>query len=303
MSEFQKEANLTFRYGESLTATAESRMTENASFGSLTAGVSTLETDYQPGGRVTFILTVVNRTRKTLPLFTLSDNLGSYAFAGKGHESILSPLDLAEQARYFYNGMPMGVVRAVLSESGVEFPLPALPVGSAAVIYTAAVNQYASPAADGAVQSVITWDDPLTGEPMRAVHRLPVRRRPEVILKKQVGFSLGEGEKHFFIRYTISNSGNETAVKAQLTDQLPIGASLKAVALRGIPVPEQFFQYENGLFTLPVIGRLDAPLLPSQDAKQGFLAIPAASVKRDISGAFISQPGEVEIILEGSLGA
>ncbi len=296
MSEFQKEANLTFQYGESLTATAESRFAEDAPLGLFAVGITALETDYRAGERVTFVLSIVNHTGKTLPLFTLTDNLGGYS----AQDLRLTPLDFIERARYFYNGVPMGSVRAVLGESGVEFPLPALLPGSACVVYAAKVNQYASPAADGTVRSVISWDDPLTGKPMHTAHLLPARQKPEIVLKKSAALAPGETGNRFLIRYLLRNSGNEAAVKAQLTDRLPAGAVLSSVTMRGIPVPKRFFQYENGLFTLPEIGCLGAPFLP-QDEKQSFLTIPAAEIKQDDTGAYAVQPGEVEILLEGSL--
>ena len=89
------------------------------------------------------------------------------------------------------------------------------------------------------------------------------------------------------VTFTIENRGNTEATNLVLTDAFPLALSDVAVTVNGAPVTD--FTYENDLFTLPAQGGATT------------LSVPAAVFTQDETGAVSVTPGELTVVLTGTV--
>ena len=119
----------------------------------LTATKTAADTTYTAGGVKTFVISLVNSSAAALTGLTVTDTLGSYTFSG----NTLYPLTyVTGSLLYYVNGAlqatPTVTATAPLTVTGVTVPAG----GSAMLIYTARVNEYAPLGVEDSITNTAT---------------------------------------------------------------------------------------------------------------------------------------------------
>ena len=140
---FQNMATLTYTGG-----TVNSNIVTGELREVLTAAKTAVRENYEPGGTVTYVVSLTNSGVTPLTGLTISDNLGGYAFGG----ATLYPLAyLPGSVRYYVNGAlqaaPAVNAGPPMTVTGITVPAG----GSALVIYETEVTRYAPLAAESSV--------------------------------------------------------------------------------------------------------------------------------------------------------
>lgn len=145
---FQNMATLTYTGG-----TVNSNIVTGELREVLTAAKTAVRENYEPGGTVTYVVSLTNSGVTPLTGLTISDNLGGYAFGG----ATLYPLAyLPGSVRYYVNGAlqaaPVVNAGPPMTVTGITVPAG----GSALVIYETEVTRYAPLAAESSVVNTVT---------------------------------------------------------------------------------------------------------------------------------------------------
>ena len=145
---FQNMATLTYTGG-----TVNSNIVTGELREVLTAAKTAVRENYEPGGTVTYVVSLTNSGVTPLTGLTISDNLGGYAFGG----ATLYPLAyLPGSVRYYVNGAlqaaPVVNAGPPMTVTGITVPAG----GSALVIYETEVTRYAPLAAESSIVNTIT---------------------------------------------------------------------------------------------------------------------------------------------------
>ncbi len=248
-----------------------------------------LEADYAPGGAVTYAVTLRNTGAAPVTDVTVTDDLGAYTLG----TNTVYPLDLAAtNVRVFVNGVVQNDVTVnqgpPLVVSGIDIPAG----GDAILVYQATANQFAPPAAGGAITNTATITGGGLTVPLTVTQTINAATAPNLTITKAISpVQVVENDR---VTYTITirNFGNEAVVStdnATITDTFdPILTDLE-VTLDGAPLAEltQYTYNEaNGQFaTVP-----------------GALAVPAATYTQNpATGAYTVTPGTVTLVVSGTV--
>ena len=145
---FQNMATLTYTGG-----TVNSNIVTGELREVLTAAKTAVRENYEPGGTVTYVVSLTNSGITPLTGLTISDNLGGYTFGG----ATLYPLAyLPGSVRYYVNGAlqaaPAVNAGPPMTVTGITVPAG----GSALVIYETEVTRYAPLAAESSIVNTVT---------------------------------------------------------------------------------------------------------------------------------------------------
>ena len=145
---FQNMATLTYTGG-----TVNSNIVTGELREVLTAAKTAVRENYEPGGTVTYVVSLTNSGITPLTGLTISDNLGGYTFGG----ATLYPLAyLPGSVRYYVNGAlqaaPVVNAGPPMTVTGITVPAG----GSTLVIYETEVTRYAPLAAESSIVNTIT---------------------------------------------------------------------------------------------------------------------------------------------------
>ncbi len=248
-----------------------------------------LEADYAPGGAVTYAVTLRNTGAAPVTDVTVTDDLGAYTLG----TNTVYPLDLAAtNVRVFVNGVVQNDVTVnqgpPLVVSGIDIPAG----GDAILVYQATANQFATPAAGGAITNTATITGGGLTVPLTVTQTINAATAPNLTITKAISpVQVVENDR---VTYTITirNFGNEAVVStdnATITDTFdPILTDLE-VTLDGAPLAEltQYTYNEaTGQFaTVP-----------------GALAVPAATYTQNpATGAYTVTPGTVTLVVSGTV--
>ncbi len=248
-----------------------------------------VDSSYSPGELVTYAVTLRNSGATALSGFTLTDDLGAYAFNG----TTVYPLRYVEgSGTLFVDGVPQAAptVNAgpPLTITGITVPAG----GDAVLIYQARVTEFAPPNAGGSiVNSVIATGGSLT-TPVSASETLPAAAAPELSISKSISPAQVVDNDRVTYTFLIQNLGNTAVVatdNAAITDTFDPILSALTVSFEGTPWTEgvQYnYNESTGLFTT----------VPGQ------ILVPAASYVQDPeTGAYRLTPGTATLIVSGTI--
>ena len=174
----------------------------------LTATKTAADTTYTAGGVKTFVISLVNSSAAALTGLTVTDTLGSYTFSG----NTLYPLTyVSGSLLYYVNGAlqatPTVTATAPLTVTGVTVPAG----GSAMLIYTARVNEYAPLG----VEDSITNTAAITGggltSSVTATETINASAAPQLAISKSISPTMVAENGTLTYTLTLQNRGNTAA--------------------------------------------------------------------------------------------
>lgn len=255
----------------------------------LTMTKEALSTTYEPDGDVTYVVRLENNGTSDLTGLTLTDDLGGYDF----EVGTLYPLTYeAGSLRYYVNGAqqtaPTVTPGAPLIISGVSVPAG----GNAMLVYEASVNEFASPAQDGAITNTITAAGGALAAPVTASATVTGENGPELTITKALSPETVGADRQVTYTFTIQNEGNAATVaedNVSVTDTFDPALADIAVTLDGAPLIQAgnyTYDEATGAFaTVP-----------------GAITVPAATYAQDpTTGVFTAEPGEAVLTVTGTI--
>lgn len=251
----------------------------------LAADKNSIESVYQPGDTVTFVVSFVN-SGAALTNVTVTDDLGTYAI-GTGEAT---PLTFAPPALLYINGVFLGTPATTVLDDSVEFTLPSVPAGAnAVIIYNAVVNSAAPIAVGSQITNTATISaDSLTTD-VTASNTITADEFADIRITKAMSpASIVDGSQITY-DFTIYNYGNTEATDIVLTDQFDPAPANITVFINGDVVNPADYTYVGGLLTLPAGSGAE-------------LSLPAATITQNpVTGEVTVVPSSLDITVTGTL--
>jgi uncharacterized repeat protein (TIGR01451 family) len=284
MATFQNQATLT--YGDNVT-------TSNVVTGELQQAISVTKysvTDsYTADEVLTYVISLVNGGSAPLTDLTVTDNLGGYIQDG----TLLVPLDYVEGSLSYYlngtrQGTPVVSDTSPLTITGITVPANS----NAFLVYQARVNEFAPPAAGGAVTNTATVTGAGIPAPITATETVNASSEAFLTIAKSLNpTTVSEGDRLTYT-FVIQNFGNTPVVAtddAVVTDNFDPILSDLAVTFNGAVWTEgvQYTYNETtGAFAT----------IPAN------ITVPAATYSRNPStGAWTVVPGVSTLVVVGTV--
>ncbi len=281
---FQNMATLTYTGG-----TVNSNIVTGELREVLTAAKTAVRENYEPGGTVTYVVSLTNSGITPLTGLTISDNLGGYAFGG----ATLYPLAyLPGSVRYYVNGAlqaaPAVNAGPPMTVTGITVPAG----GSALVIYETEVTRYAPLAAESSIVNTVTVTGGGLAAPVTAEETVGVVSSPRLSITKGLNPTVVAENGQITYTFTIQNTGN-TPVTA--TDDVILRDTFDPV-LNGLTVTYNGAPWTAGTqYTYDGTTGLFA-------TTAGQITVPAATYTQDpVTGAWAVTPGVSELIVTGTV--
>ena len=284
MAIFSNQATLTYNG-----STTNSNIVYGELLEVLTATKTAVEGSYTPGDRLTYVVTLRNTGTTALTGLTVTDDLGGYVF-GTG---TLYPLTyVADSAQVFVGGVPQAAPAVTagppLVISGITVPAG----GDTVIVYQAAVNEYASPAAGATIDNTVTITGGGLVTPVTATETVTADTAPALTITKSISPSQVVDNQQITYTFVIQNTGNTPVVatdNAAIADTFDPILSNLAVTFDGTSWT-QGVQYNytpaTGVFaTVP-----------------GQILVPAATYTQDpTTGAYTINPGTATLTVTGTV--
>ena len=281
---FQNMATLTYTGG-----TVNSNIVTGELREVLTAAKTAVRENYEPGGTVTYVVSLTNSGVTPLTGLTISDNLGGYAFGG----ATLYPLAyLPGSVRYYVNGAlqaaPAVNAGPPMTVTGITVPAG----GSALVIYETEVTRYAPLAAESSVVNTVTVTGGGLAAPVTAEETVGVVSSPRLSITKGLNPTVVAENGRITYTFTIQNTGNTAADAAAaivITDTFDPRLTDLTVTLNGtaLTAPTQYtYDAATGVFATAA----------------GVVTVPAATFTQDAAtGAYSTTPGTAVLTVTGTV--
>lgn len=284
MAIFSNQATLTYNGN-----TTNSNIAYGEILDVLAATKTAVEGTYAPGQLVTYAVTLRNTGSAALNGLTVTDDLGAYELNGAS----VTPLTYeAGSAVLIVDGVPQAAPAVTagppLVVSGIS-----IPGGSDAVlVYQAAANEFADPAAGGTIVNTVTATGDGLSTPATATETVTAAAAPALTISKSINPTQVVDNDRVTYTFVIQNSGNQAVVAtddAIITDVFdPILTDL-TVTYNGAAWTEGVnYTYDRatGLFaTLP-----------------GQITVPAAAYTRDpATGEYTVSPGIATLVVTGTI--
>mgnify|MGYP004461804333 FL=1 len=284
MATFYNQATLSYNGN-----TTTSNITTGEIIEILSAAKTAVTDTYRAGGRITYIVSIVNTGDNDFTDLTVTDNLGAYTY----NNTMLTPLDYVEGSiKYYMDGVlqaaPVITSTSPLTITGISVPAN----GNTILVYETNTNEFAP--LDNA--SVITNTAAITGAnlpaPITAVDTVEPENNAFLTISKSLTPSTVTENGQLTYTFVIQNSGNTEAGAVDnvvLTDTfLPVLKDITVTFNDVTWVEGTNYTYNatTGLFT--TIG--------------GQITVPAATYTRDATtGALIVNPGVSTLTVTGTI--
>ena len=255
----------------------------------LTATKTAADTTYTAGGIKTFVISLVNSSAAALTGLTVTDTLGSYTFSG----NTLYPLTyVTGSLLYYVNGAlqatPTVTATAPLTVTGVTVPAG----GSAMLIYTARVNEYAPLGVEDSLTNTATITGGGLTSSVTATETINASPAPQLAISKSISPTMVAENGTLTYTLTLQNRGNTAA---DAGDELVITDTFDPI-LKNLPV-----RFNGTLWTQGVHYTYDETT-GTFATVVGALTVPAATFTQDAAtGVFTVDPGTSELTITGSL--
>ena len=187
MATFTNQATLTYN-GQTTT----SNVTVGELVETLTAAKTAVVPTYDPDGRVTYVISLVNSGAAPLTGLTVTDDLGGYTFNG----ATVYPLSYtAGSVRYYQNGV-LQTAPTVTAGPPLVFTGITVPAGGNAVIaYEAAPTAAAPRGAEGLVTNTATATGAGLVNPVTATETVSPTAAPRLSISKSLSPHHRDGER------------------------------------------------------------------------------------------------------------
>ena len=255
----------------------------------LTATKTAADTTYTAGGVKTFVISLVNSSAAALTGLTVTDTLGSYTFSG----NTLYPLTyVTGSLLYYVNGAlqatPTVTATAPLTVTGVTVPAG----GSAMLIYTARVNEYAPLGVEDSITNTATITGGGLTSSVTATETINASPAPQLAISKSISPTMVAENGTLTYTLTLQNRGNTAADAGDelvITDTFdPILKNLTARFNGTLWTQGVHYTYDETTGTFATV--------------VGALTVPAATFTQDAAtGVFTVDPGTSELTITGSL--
>ena len=255
----------------------------------LTATKTAADTTYTAGGIKTFVISLVNSSAAALTGLTVTDTLGSYTFSG----NTLYPLTyVTGSLLYYVNGAlqatPTVTATAPLTVTGVTVPAG----GSAMLIYTARVNEYAPLGVEDSITNTATITGGGLTSSVTATETINASPAPQLAISKSISPTMVAENGTLTYTLTLQNRGNTAA---DAGDELVITDTFDPI-LKKLTV-----RFNGTLWTQGVHYTYDETT-GTFATVVGALTVPAATFTQDAAtGVFTVDPGTSELTITGSL--
>ncbi len=255
----------------------------------LTATKTAADTTYTAGGVKTFVISLVNSSAAALTGLTVTDTLGSYTFSG----NTLYPLTyVTGSLLYYVNGAlqatPTVTATAPLTVTGVTVPAG----GSAMLIYTARVNEYAPLGVEDSITNTSTITGGGLTSSVTATETINASPAPQLAISKSISPTMVAENGTLTYTLTLQNRGNTAA---DAGDELVITDTFDPI-LKNLTV-----RFNGTLWTQGVHYTYDETT-GTFATVVGALTVPAATFTQDAAtGVFTVDPGTSELTITGSL--
>ena len=255
----------------------------------LTATKTAADTTYTAGGIKTFVISLVNSSAAALTGLTVTDTLGSYTFSG----NTLYPLTyVTGSLLYYVNGAlqatPTVTATAPLTVTGVTVPAG----GSAMLIYTARVNEYAPLGVEDSITNTATITGGGLTSSVTATETINASPAPQLAISKSISPTMVAENGTLTYTLTLQNRGNTAA---DAGDELVITDTFEPI-LKNLTVRFNGTLWRQGVhYTYDETTGTFATVV-------GALTVPAATFTQDAAtGVFTVDPGTSELTITGSL--
>ena len=242
-----------------------------------------LESSYTVGGRLTYVVNLINSGTEALTDLTLVDDLG----AGESGTPVLTYLD--GSVYYFVEGVahpaPTATGGTTLTIEGIAVPAG----GNATVIYGAVVNEYASPMVGATITNTVT----VSGDgtlPATAEATVPASVGADLSICKSLSPLVVSGNGSLTYSFVIRNSGNEAADAGDnvvLSDTFDPILSNITVTYNGSAMAATGYTYDEATGTFQTTA--------------GAITVPAATFTQNEDGTWTSIPGEATLTVTGNI--
>ena len=255
----------------------------------LTATKTAADTTYTAGGVKTFVISLVNSSAAALTGLTVTDTLGSYTFGA----NTLYPLTyVTGSLLYYVNGAlqatPTVTATAPLTVTGVTVPAG----GSAMLIYTARVNEYAPLGVEDSITNTATITGGGLTSSVTTTETINASPAPQLAISKSISPTMVAENGTLTYTLTLQNRGNTAA---DAGDELVITDTFDPI-LKNLTV-----RFNGTLWTQGVHYTYDETT-GTFATVVGALTVPAATFTQDAAtGVFTVDPGTSELTITGSL--
>ena len=255
----------------------------------LTVTKTAADETYTAGGVKTFAISLVNASAAALTGLTVTDTLGSYTFGA----NTLYPLTYsAGSLLYYVNGVlqatPTVAADAPLTVTGITVPAG----GSAMLIYSAAVNEYAPLGVEDSITNTATITGGALAAPVTATETINAATEPQLAISKSICPSSVAENGTLTYTLTLLNRGNTAA---DAGDELVITDTFDPI-LKNLAVRFNGAAWTEGVhYTSDAVTGAFATVV-------GALTVPAATFTQDAAtGVFTVDPGTSELVITGTL--
>lgn len=255
----------------------------------LTATKTAADTTYTAGGVKTFVISLVNSSAAALTGLTVTDTLGSYTFSG----NTLYPLTyVTGSLLYYVNGAlqatPTVMATAPLTVTGVTVPAG----GSAMLIYTARVNEYAPLGVEDSITNTATITGGGLTSSVTATETINASPAPQLAISKSISPTMVAENGTLTYTLTLQNRGNTAA---DAGDELVITDTFD-------PILKNLTVRFNGTLWMQGVHYTYDETTGTFATVVGALTVPAATFTQDAAtGVFTVDPGTSELTITGSL--
>ena len=281
MATFTNQATLTYN-GQTTT----SNVTVGELVQTLTATKTAVVPTYEPDGRVTYVISLVNSGTVPFTGLTVEDDLGGYTFNG----ATVYPLAYtAGSVRYYQNGA-LQTAPAVTAGPPLVFNGIAVPAGgNAVIVYEAAPTAFAPLNAESTVVNTVRVTGAGLADGVTATATVAPTAAPRLAINKSLFPTTVTENGQLTYTFTVLNSGNTAADAAAaivITDTFDPRLTDLTVTLNGTALTAGTdYTYDGATF------RTLTPLL-----------IPAATYTRNATtGEVTVTPGMATLVVTGTV--
>lgn len=284
MATFTNQATLTYN-GQTTT----SNVTVGELVQTLTATKTAVVPTYEPDGRVTYVISLVNSGTVPFTGLTVEDDLGGYTFNG----ATVHPLAYtAGSVRYYQNGA-LQTAPAVTAGPPLVFNGIAVPAGgNAVIVYEAAPTAFAPLNAESTVVNTVRVTGAGLADGVTATATVAPTAAPRLAINKSLFPTTVTENGQLTYTFTVLNSGNtaaDAAAGAVITDTFDPRLTGLTVMLNGtaLTTPAQYtYDPATGVFSTVA----------------GVVTVPAATyTQNSATGAYSVTPGTAVLTVNGTV--
>lgn len=284
MATFTNQATLTYN-GQTTT----SNVTVGELVQTLTATKTAVVPTYEPDGRVTYVISLVNSGTAPFTGLTVEDDLGGYTFNG----ATVYPLSYtAGSVRYYQNGA-LQTAPAVTAGPPLVFNGIAVSAGgNAVIVYEAAPTAFAPLNAESTVVNTVRVTGAGLADGVTATATVAPTAAPRLAINKSLFPTTVTENGQLTYTFTVLNSGNtaaDAAAGAVITDTFDPRLTGLTVTLNGtaLTTPAQYtYDPATGVFSTVA----------------GVVTVPAATyTQNSATGAYSVTPGTAVLTVNGTV--